>query len=117
MTGEHPEPVRLTDILTNAAAIADYTGASEVLPEHLLQAIDYLRRGVDWDRDEATQGMSPLGRRGPRAEVPETVRILAQGWFARLGGDPLAELSETQLSELETEIRSLAPGNNGGRDG
>jgi hypothetical protein len=101
------EPVRLTDIFTNAAAIADYTGAAEVEPSHLLEAIDHLAAGRAWQLSEESTPRSPLGRRGQRAGVPDDIRTLAQRWFERGGGDPLVELDDRELDELRMEIEAI----------
>jgi hypothetical protein len=104
MTGER---VRLTDIFTNAAAIADYTGDSEVRPAHLLEAIDHLRAGEPWKLGEDARPHSPLGRAGRRAAVSAALREIAQAWFVRLGNDPLAELDGAALAEFVSAIREV----------
>ncbi|MEZ4492539.1 MAG: hypothetical protein R3C29_04395 [Dehalococcoidia bacterium] len=101
------EPVRLTDIFTNAAAIADYTGAAVVEPVHLLEAIEHLREGRPWQFAEDAPVRSPLGRSGQRAAVPAALRDLAQRWFKRLESDPLAELGPVEVEELKGEIENL----------
>ncbi len=104
---EHP--VRLTDIFTNAAAIADYTGAAEVEPAHLLEALACLREGRSWQLPGDASPRSPLGRRGVRAAVPPKIRSLAQEWFRRFEGDPLAELGSSDIDDFVAEIERISP--------
>ena len=99
--------VRLTDIFTNAAAIADYTGESEVRPAHLLEAIEHLRSGNPWQLAEGARPRSPLGRSNRRAQVPGPLREIARAWFEALGNDPLAELDAEALDDLIAEINAV----------
>jgi hypothetical protein len=97
-------PIRLTDVLSNAAAIADMEAAPNVEAGHLLRALEHLRSGRALQPGTAR---SPLGRGQRRAEVTPEVRNLAQHWYARLGRDPVAELSAAQLDELEGDLRQI----------
>jgi hypothetical protein len=100
-------PIRLTDVLSNAAAIADMESAPSVEPGHLLRAMQHLRTGSAVE-PEAVR--SPLGRGGRRAQVTPEVRKLAQRWFTALGRDPVAELTASQLDELEADLRQIEAG-------
>ena len=100
--------VRLTDILTNAAAIADYAGAPELQAQHLLDAISHLREGRAWSLGEDDVPRSPLGRSSRRATVPPAIRDLAQEWFRRLGDDPHAELKADQLEEFVAALQQVS---------
>jgi hypothetical protein len=99
--------VRLTDIFTNAAAIADYTGAMEVEPAHLLEALECLRAGRPWQLPGDERPRSPLGRSGFRAAVPAPIQALARDWFQRLDNDPLAALDAAALDDLAAEIARI----------
>lgn len=99
------EPIRLADILSNAAAIADYTGADFVTAGHVLQAIGILRGELT--AAELGSARAPLGRRGPRAIVTPGVRDFAQSWYRRLGRDPSAPLSDERIDEAITELREI----------
>jgi len=106
--------VRLTDILTNAAAFADLQGSSIVGPLHLLSAIDHLT-GTLVEMDSPPR--SPLGRGGRRAVVVPEVRELARRWFVALGRDPLATLSNEQLGDFKADVETLAGGAGAAQDG
>jgi hypothetical protein len=97
-------PIRLTDVLSNAAAIADMEAAPNVGPGHLLRALEHLRTSSTL---EPRTARSPLGRGGRRAQVTPAVRNLAQRWYTKLGREPTAELSPGQLDELEAELRQI----------
>lgn len=102
MTGP-AEPLRLTDILTNAASLADLERSEFVTAGHVLQAVRLLRGD-----DTATPGPSPvLGHGGRRAIVVPEIRELAQRWFARLGRDPLATLDAQHLEAFLEEVRAV----------
>lgn len=102
---ESSDPIRLTDILTNAAALADLDAAATISAGHLLQAIDVLRG--ESRSAPAERPRSPLGRGGRRAVVEPAVRTLSQHWFAQLGRDPLATLSPAQLDAFVADLRAL----------
>jgi hypothetical protein len=103
--GPSGEAIRFTDILTTAAAIADYLAAESVAPEHLANAVDVLtgeRRMADFGRP-----VSPLVRRSKNGAVDEPVRALVQRWFEALGGKVSATLTVDQVAVLRHEIEGL----------
>jgi len=104
---EVTEHLRLTEILTTSAAVADYLGEPVVVPAHLLRAIEILRGEISID----ALGR-PVSRFVPRPEgsggAHTRVREIAQLWFARLGGDFTAVLDETQLAEFVIDLRDAA---------
>jgi hypothetical protein len=111
---ESHQAIRLTDILTNAAALADLDGAATVAPRHLLRAIDHLTGGlVEMD----SPPRSPLGRGARRAVVEPKVRELSQRWFVSLGRDPLATLSDDQIEVFRAEVGRLESDGADLRDG
>ena len=102
-----PEPLRLVDLLTTAASIADLLGEPEITPTHLLQAMAVL---------DGTLAVEALGRpvsafgRRSRAEAGPAVRELAQRWWAKVGGVFDGTLSDAQRVRLEAELRALTAG-------
>lgn len=100
------DPIRLTDILTNASTIADYLGAIEVEPEHLEHAAALLLGEVTMD--DLGRGRPALGGSGrPPLGASEAVRSLAQRWFDRLERDPTAPLTPEQISDFRHEVAAL----------
>src|SRR5438045_7101463 len=99
------EPLRFTDVLTTASAVANYLGAEDVTASHVLDAIAVLRgeKGME----DLGRPLSPLVRRG-QAGADAAVRALAQRWWTELGGSPDAELDEAALERLSAELRALA---------
>lgn len=100
---------RLTDILTNASAIADFVGEKDVSAQHMLDAIAVLNG--DKTIDDFGKPAPPMLRRfrGPAGADPR-VRELAQRWFADLGSNVSAELTGEQLAALAAELRALQGG-------
>jgi hypothetical protein len=101
------EALRLTDILTTAAAVANFKGVPDVSAEHLLLAIEVLQG--EKTLDDLGRPVSPLVTRmtGPGSGATPGVKALAQRWFARQGSDPTYELSEDELETLRGELATL----------
>lgn len=102
-----PEPLRFADILTTAAAVANYLGEPTVGASHLLDAIAILRN--EKTLDDLGRPVSPLLRRatGSGGDADPAVRDLAQRWFAALGASVDAELDDHQLAALNAELQAL----------
>lgn len=104
------DALQLTEILTTAAAVADYLGAGDVTADHMLKGLAILRGELALE--DLGRPISPLVRRPPPlhgGSVPE-VRVLAQRWYTTLGADVHATLTPTQLAALESELRALLTG-------
>ncbi|MEO6398584.1 MAG: hypothetical protein ABIP13_08965 [Tepidiformaceae bacterium] len=108
-TDESPaEPLRFADILTTASAAANYLGESRVVAHHLLYGITILRG--EMTLEDLGRAISPLVRRTPPgmgSSVDPRVRDLAQRWFADLGSNTEATLTEDGLRSLQDELRLL----------
>lgn len=102
------EALRLTDILTTAAAVANFKGVPDVAAEHLLLAIEVLQGTKTLD--DLGRPVSPLVSRmsGAGSSATPGVKALAQRWFARQGSDPTYELTEDELETLRGELAILA---------
>lgn len=98
------EPIRLTDILTTASAVAHFQGDAVVVADHVRKAAGVLEGKLSLD--DLGRPRSPLVPRG-EAGVSEGVRDLAQRWFARLGSDVLAVMTAEQVAELLAELDAL----------
>jgi hypothetical protein len=97
------EPLRFTDILTTAAAVADYLAADAVTAEHVAAAVSLLRGEQTYE--DLGRGRVPLGHRPPGgAPVEPGVRAIVQRWFHQLGDDPAAELSASDTSRFIAEL-------------
>lgn len=102
-----PEPLRFTDILTTASAVANYMGQADVSANHVLHAIAILRG--EESMESLGRPVSPLVPRPPgRGGSDPRVREVARRWFDRLGGEVSAELDEAQLAELERDLAAIA---------
>lgn len=103
-----PEGLRLTEILTTSAAVANYLGHADVGPGHVLHAVAILQGA---ERLEDLGGpVSPLVPRGPAAGgAAPAVRELAMRWFALLGSDVSAVMTPEQLDAFVAELRALLP--------
>lgn len=100
-----PTPITLADVLTTAAAVANYLAAPNVAPAHLDGALEVLLGDISID--DIGRPLSPLVRRpDPGAALPP-VRDLAQRWLARLGGDPSRELTDSELQALRMDVAAL----------
>ena len=101
------ESIRLSEILTTASAVANFLGAVDVAPAHLLQAVGVLRGELALE--DLGRPMSPLVARVARASSGATpeVREFAQRWFQTLGGDVSAEFSAEQFDAFLVELRAL----------
>jgi hypothetical protein len=100
--------LRFTDILTTAAAVANYTGAPDVTATHMLDAIAILLG--EKSMEDLGRGVSPLvprGMPGQRESVDPAIRTLAQIWFATLNNDVTATLTEPQIQQLRRELLSM----------
>lgn len=98
------EPVRLTDILTTASAVAHFQGDAVVVADHIRKAVGVL--GGQLGLDDLGRPRSPLVPRG-ESGVSAPVRALAQRWYARLGSDVLAVLTAEQVAELLAELDTI----------
>lgn len=100
--------LRLSDILTTASAVANFIGAREVDPGHILTAIDLLQGTKTLD--DLGRPLSPFVSRMTAAGSGATdpMKQLAQRWFARQGADVMYELSPEELAEFRAEAASLA---------
>lgn len=101
------EALRLTDILTTAAAVTNFKGVPDVAAQHLLLAIEILQG--EKTLDDLGRPVSPLVTRMSGAPPGATpgVKALAQRWFARQGSDPSYELSGDELEALRGELATL----------
>jgi len=99
--------MRLTEILTTASAVANFSGVPAVSAGHLRIAIDILRG--EKTLDDLGRPVSPLVSRvtGAGSGATDGVRELAQRWFSRQNGDVTYELSESELMALRDEIAGL----------
>lgn len=110
---EAREPVRFADILTTASAVANYLGAPLVSAGHVLDAIAIL--GEEKTMEDLGRPVSPLlggairTASGGGGVAPE-VQALVQHWFAALGSDPNAELSEAHIAQLRADLSILLDG-------
>lgn len=104
---------RFTDVLTTASTVANYLGASEVSAGHLLHAIALLNGEVRME--DLGRGVSPLLQRASQRQIgaSDAVRELAQRWYASLGSDVYAELSDEQLGGLRAELMALVQADRG----
>ena len=104
------EGLRLSEILTTSSAVANYRGVHDVRAVDVLDALSMLRGQKTLD--DLGRPLSPMVSRisGAGSGATEGVRELAQRWFAVLGQDSTAELSDEQLRELELELTELAEG-------
>jgi hypothetical protein len=100
------EPLRLTEILTTSSAIANFLGEPTIRASHLLRAIQILQGELTIE--DLGRPVSPLVPRGrDSGGVEPNVQDLVQRWFAVLGSDAKAELSESQLAEFVDALRSI----------
>ncbi len=106
MTLEANDGARFADILTTAAAVADYMGVPDVAPGHVLAALEILTE--DRKLEDMGRPVSPMLRRpGQEKGVELALREVVQRWFARLGGDANAVLSGDALVDFENEVKGL----------
>lgn len=111
MTGDTNTGARFADILTTAAAVADYMGVPDVAPGHVLTALEILTE--DRKLEEMGRPVSPMLRRhGEEKGVEPALREVIQTWFARLSGDVNAVVSGELLIKFRNEVQSL-PGEAG----
>lgn len=101
------EGLRLTDILSTATAVANFTGVPAVSAEHLRLAIDILLG--EKTLDDLGRPVSPLVSRvtGAGSGATAGVRGLAQEWFSRQQGDVAYELSDAELEAFRAELVEL----------
>ena len=99
--------IRFTDVLTTASTVTNYLGADEVTAGHLLSAIALLLGEIRME--DLGRGVSPLLQRASQRQVGviEPVRELVQRWFASLGSDIHAVLTEAQMVTLRAELTDL----------
>ncbi|MEO8541875.1 MAG: hypothetical protein ABI577_19200 [bacterium] len=104
------DSLRLSDILTTASAVANFSGDHDVLARHLLVAIDLLQGRKTLD--DLGRPLSPLVSRmtGAGSGASAEVRDLAQRWFARQGGNVLHQMSDAELAEFVSVVAYLASG-------
>jgi hypothetical protein len=103
-----PQPLRLADILTTAAAVANYVAAPTLTATHVLLSIDIL--AGQKAMEDLGRPQSPLvaTRRGP-APVEPAVQHLAQRWFEALGSDVHAEFNDETLAAFIADLRQIEP--------
>ena len=101
MAEESTAPIRFSDILTTASAVADYLGEADVRAIHLLDAVAILLN--EKTIDELGRPLSPLVRRSPRPGASDAVKGLVQRWFEELGSDAHAELDADMLRRFREE--------------
>jgi hypothetical protein len=103
---EVDESLRFADILSTAAAVANYTRAEEIGASRLIDAIEVLcgRRSME-DLGSPQSPLVAIGR--PPASVTLEVQEYVQDWYQRLGSDPHAELSPPLLDEFVAGLRRL----------
>jgi len=108
------DDVRLAEILTTAAAVADFLSAGDVTAAHLLAAIAVLRDGRTVE--ELGRPLSPLVRRPPglHGGAAPAVRELAQRWYAALGSDLAATMTPGEVRHFEAELHLLVESGRGG---
>ncbi len=101
------ERLRLSDILTTASAVANFVGAHDVGASHLLSAIELLQGSKTLD--DLGRPLSPLVSRmtGAGSGATDSVKELAQRWFALQNGDVRYELTEQQLATFRAEVEAL----------
>ncbi len=102
------EGLRLTEILTTSAAVANYQGYAEVGPVHLLHAVAILQG--EERMEDLGRPVSPLVPRSPGGGgAMPAVRELAGRWFALLGSDVSAVMTPEQIEAFVSEVRALLP--------
>ncbi len=100
------EPLRLTEILTTSSAIANFLGEPTIRASHLRRAIQILHGELTIE--DLGRPVSPLVPRAPDAGgVEPGLQQLVQQWFASLGHDVAAELSDAQLREFAEALKGL----------
>ena len=110
-SGELPagrgDELRFTDILTTAAAVANYLGVPDVTAAHMLDAIA-IQLG-EKSMESLGRGVSPLMPKfaSTQGGAEPGVRALAQRWWALLGSDVTATLSGEQLELLRSDLATL----------
>lgn len=99
------EPLRFTDILTTASAVATYVGEADVSARHLLDALALLRGAKTME--DLGRPRSPLVRPRGRGGAEAAVRALVQRWWLALGEDVLATLGPAEAGQFEADVRAL----------
>lgn len=105
---EDDDPIRFADVLTTGSAVANYLGEAEVVAVHLVHAIDILKGRMTLE--DLGRAVSPLVRRVPPgmgSTVQPAVRDLVQRWYAELGSNHAATMSEAHLTQLRAELERL----------
>lgn len=100
------ERLRLVDILTTAAAAANYQAASAISANNLLDAVEILSGRMAMADLGRPQSPLVASHRGP-APVEPGVQSLVQRWFEHLGRDVNGELDPGQLEQFQSELRLL----------
>ncbi len=105
---EPDDELRFTDILTTAAAIANYLGVPDVTATHMLDATA-IQLG-EKTMESLGRGVSPLMPKlaSTQGGAEPEVRALAQRWYVSLGSDVTATLSGEQIAMLRAELVALA---------
>lgn len=99
-------PLRFTDILTNAAAIANLLGRDTVTARQLAQAVQLLRNEIAVE--DLGRAVSPLARAaigGP--QVSPELQALVQRWYGELGFAPMATLDGEPLARFLRDAEAL----------
>ena len=102
------DPIRFADVLTTGSAVANYLGEGEVAALHLVHAIDILTDQLAIE--DLGRPLSPLVRRTPPgmgSTVQLAVQELVQRWYAELGSNHAATMTEAHLARLRTDLEAL----------
>lgn len=100
--------IRFVDILTTAAAVANYLGSGSIEPAHLIDAIAILRDGMPiTDLGRAVSPLVPRAPGGPT--VGPAARELVQRWYTDLGGHVEATLHAADVDRLLADLSALPP--------
>ena len=97
----------LAEVLTTAAAVANYRGESDVCAAHLVDALS-VQLG-EKNLEDLGRALSPLVRRMPGLSGGATagVRAFAQRWFEALGNDPHAVVEPEIVARMRLELELL----------
>lgn len=97
----------LAELLTTAAAVANYRGESDVCAAHVLDALA-VQLG-EKSLEDLGRALSPLVRRMPGLAGGATpgVRAFAQRWFEALDRDAQAPLGAGVIARMRLEIELL----------
>ena len=100
------EGVRFADILTTAAAVANYLGQRDIAGAHVIDAVAILLG--EKTLDDLGRPVSPLLTRGSQGKggVEAALQATVKRWFERVGRDANRELSRDELAAFVVDVRS-----------